>query len=108
MTGHLVNALFDLAAGSLAWSAEALRRGRWEWRLLAAAGLGSLVAVCAIEQAWPGVALNGALLALLLWDWWRRNGKRVKRMVGAKSRALIDELAGKVRDALRAPREVPA
>lgn len=66
-------------------------------------------------HGWPAAAAAGlsglsALLALYLWcrDWWRRNGKRVRKWAGAKSRALIDGLAGKMRDAVRAPGQVPA
>jgi len=98
MTG-LVNALWWTAVAALLWSSTALRQGRGEWRALAATGLGSLVAVCAIERAWPGVALNGALLALLLGDWWRRKGKRIARELGAKGRAVLAAVVAKARDA---------
>lgn len=99
MTG-LVNALWWVAVAALLWSSTALRQGRGEWRALAAAGLGSLVAECAVERAWPGVALNGALLALLLGDWWRRKGKRVTRELGAKSRAVVAGLVQRAREAV--------
>lgn len=108
MTSALANALFDLAAASLLGSAAALARRRPEWRILAALGLGSLTAECALAGAWPGVALNGGLLALLLGDWFRRKGLPALRALGAKSRAVLDGLAGKLRDATRAPRQVPA
>jgi hypothetical protein len=95
----LVNALWWVAVAALLWSSAALRQGRGEWRALAAAGLGSLVAECAVERAWPGVALNGALLALLLGDWWKRRGLKVAKVLGERGRAVIAGLLEKVRDA---------
>lgn len=68
---------------------------------------GAVSALLGGDRADVVIYAAGALVALL-WDWWRRNGKRVRKWLGAKTQALINGLAGKMRDAVRPPGQVPA
>lgn len=95
--------LYGLAGTALVASGYAVGCGRTrKGRLLAAAGCGLLAAECALAGSWFGAAWNAALLAVLLgWDFWDRKGKRAARSLGAKSRALVEGLAEKLRGALQ-------
>ena len=68
---------------------------------------GSLIAgvADAADGDWPGSAFSFAIVALLGWDWWRRNRKRSPRSYGAKARALLAALVRKAREAAK-PRPV--
>ena len=97
----LANVLFVLAVASLAASAAALLAGlRQAWRNLTAAALGLLAVECALKGAWFGAVWNAVLVALILGtDWWNRRGRKAARQFGAKSRALVENLVERVREA---------
>lgn len=102
MNGALANALLPVAAAALFGSTWALWTRRMRlWRLLAVAGLGMLLTVCLLEQAWFGATWNAVLIAVILGeDWWKRKGKRAAKAAGAKSRALVENLVERVRGAV--------
>jgi hypothetical protein len=48
---------------------------------------------------WAGAGFCAVTLALLLWDWFRRNGKRVIKLIGERGRALVAGLAERLEPA---------
>ena len=70
----------------------------WKRRATAMALLSGL-ALSLAAGYWLGAAFCVAALALLGADWWNRRGRRVARIVGEESRAVIAGLVEKARDA---------
>lgn len=52
-----------------------------------------------IAGNWVAAGFCVATLALLLRDWWRRRGRKVAKLVGAKSRAVLAAIVEKAREA---------
>jgi hypothetical protein len=100
VTAVLANTLFLLGATGQRAASAAMILGHWQWRVFATVAFTSLTAECVIERIWLGVAVNGALLALLGVDWWNRRGKRAAKALGARGRAVIAGLLERLRDAV--------
>lgn len=94
---------FMLTARSLrVYAAPGIRR---LMALIAATGLAATLA----GRNWAAAGFCAATLALLFGDWWKRCGRKIARVLGAKGRAVIAGLMEKLRGELEpAPEGVRA
>jgi cobalamin biosynthesis protein CobD/CbiB len=97
----LANILWPFAVVTYGASAVAAGTGRMRHcLLLAALGTGLILAECVLERDWLAATFQAVLVIILLgWDWWNRNGKRVAKALGEKSRAALAAIVEKAREA---------
>jgi hypothetical protein len=73
---------------------------RAPWLLPFVAGGASSGLACALLTGRPeDAALCGLALAVLAWDRWNRKGRRAAKALGEKSRALLDAVVERLREA---------
>lgn len=101
MTAVIANVLWPLGAAAFLGASVALATGRAHaWKMLGALGCGLLAAECALEGSWFGAGWNAVLAAVLLgWDWWNRRGRKVAKLIGEKSRAVLAAVVERAREA---------
>jgi hypothetical protein len=80
---------------------------RWFTALTAAIGL-----ACSVSGGyWLGAGFCAGTLVLLAWDRWNRKGRKVARLIGEKSRAVLAAVVERAREAgarSPVPQGVPA
>jgi hypothetical protein len=70
------------------------------WRLFQALILVTGLVFSLIGRNWAAAGFCAATLIILGRDWWNRRGRKVAKLIGEKSRALIAGLVEKLRGEL--------
>lgn len=102
MTGSaLVDAMYGAQYLGVIMSLRYGGLQRMPWLRWQAAGTASIgLAFSLLNGWWPAAGFCAGTLLLLLRDWWSRRGRKAARALGMKSRALVEGLARKLREAL--------
>jgi hypothetical protein len=69
------------------------------WRPFVAGAAAAGVPLGILEGRWTDAGLCAGALIVLGWDWWNRRGRKVAKLIGEKSRALLAAIVERAREA---------